>query len=99
MQSTQQLTDQDFSPPSDSPTIETNEMIATITPFIKTKKAFRDLPGKFPITSSRGAQYFLVIYHYDNNAIFVHTLKNRTAQEIETAYLHIYNCRTSGMVG
>ena len=63
LQSTQQLTDQDFSPPSDSPNIETNEMIATITPFIKTKKAFGDLPGKFPITSSRGAQYFLGIYH------------------------------------
>ena len=66
-------------------------MIATITPFIKTKKAFGDLPGKFPITSSRGAQYFLVIYHYDSNAILVRTLKNRTAQEIKTAYLHIYN--------
>ena len=59
LQSTQQLTDQDFAPTSETPNIETNEMMATITHFIKTKKAFGDLPGKFPTTSSRGAQYFL----------------------------------------
>ena len=91
LQSTQSDIDTDFFPSSDNPNIQTNEIMATITPFKSTKKAFGDLPGKFPFTSSRGHQYFLVIYHYDSNAILVQNLKNRTAPEIKRAYLTIYN--------
>ena len=91
LQSTQQSSDMDFFPQPEEPNIQTHDLIATITPFQTTKKAFGDLPGKFPYTSSRGTQYFLVLYHYDSNAILIHTLKNRTAQEIKNGYLTLYN--------
>ena len=91
LQSTQQSNDFDAFPRSDVPNIPTNEIIATITPYRITNKAYGDMPGKFPITSSRGSQYFLVIYHYDSNAILVRTLKNRIAPEIKSAYMSIYD--------
>ena len=73
------------------PNHQTHEMMATITPYTLTSKAYGDLPGKFPYTSSRGARFFLVVYHYDSNAILVNTLKNRSGKEIVTAYLEIFN--------
>ena len=90
LQSTQQSTNFDFFPSPEEPNIQTNELMATITPYQINQKAFGDLPGKFPYTSSRGAQYFLVLYHYDSNAILIHTLKNRTAQEIKNGYMSLY---------
>ena len=66
-------------------------MIATITEFKLTAEAFGDLPGKFPITLSRGIQYLLVIYHYGSNAILVSPLKICTGKLITEAYLNIYN--------
>ena len=91
LQSTQQSNDTDNFPTPVTPHTETNEIMATINSYQSTKKAFGDLPGKFPFTSTRGSQYFLVIYHYGSNAILVHTLKNRTALEIQQAYISIYN--------
>jgi len=91
LQSTQQSSDDDFNPPHELLNLQTNEMIATVTEFKITSKAFGDLPGKFPITSSRGTQYVLVIYHYNSNAILVRPLKNRTGKYITEAYLSIYN--------
>ena len=91
LQNTQQPTDQNFCPENEIPNEPTNEMMATIVPYQITQKAFGELPGKFPHTSSRGSQYFLVIYHYDSNGILVKTLKNRTAQEIKTTYMDIYH--------
>ena len=65
--------------------------------FQDTKKAYGDLTGRFPFTSSRGLQYFLVVYHYDANAILVGTLKRRTAGDSTNAYMPIYHrLQTSG---
>ena len=91
LQSTQQPTDLNFFLTKENPNEPMNQMIATIVPYQITQKAFGDLPGRFPHTSSRGSQYFLVIYHYGSNDLLVKTLKNRTAQEIKTAYMDIYN--------
>ena len=75
LQSTRQPIDQNFCPENDIPNEPTNQMMETIVPYQITQKAFGDLPGKFPHTTSRGSQYFLVIYHYDSNGILVKTLK------------------------
>ena len=45
-----------------------------------------DLTGRFPYSSSRGNNYFLVIYDYDSNAILVEVLKNRKAESITAAW-------------
>ena len=45
-------------------------------------KAYSDLTGKFPFTSSQGNQYILIVYDYDSNAILVEALNNRQAATI-----------------
>ena len=88
LQSTK-IDDEDYFPINDTPNEKTNEIICSIITF-KTNKAYGDLTGKFPYTSSRGNQYFLVVYHYDANAILVTTLKNRQAATITKGYMHLY---------
>ena len=58
----------------------------TMLPIEETKKTYGDLTGRFPYTSSRGNQYFLVIYNYDSNAILVELLKSRSGTELSSAY-------------
>ena len=45
-----------------------------------------DLTGRFPHKSSRGNEYFFVLYDYDTNAILFDSLKNRQAKEITKAF-------------
>jgi hypothetical protein len=50
-------------------------LFATIT---ETGKICTNQTGQFPVTSSRGNQYILVLYDYDTNAILMEPLKNCT---------------------
>ena len=80
---------QDFHPTADTNTPKTYNCFATITDLsdVSPKQTgFMDLTGKFPYSSSRGNNYFLVIYDYDSNAILVELLKNRQAETIVTAW-------------
>ena len=52
---------------------------------------YADLTGRFPYRSTRGYQYFLVIYDYGNNALLAKTLKNRTTREIKRGFMHLNN--------
>jgi len=58
-----------------------------------------DLPGRFPVTSSRGMKYVFLLYNYDSNAILVTPMKNRTQQEFVRCYdlLHA-RLKNSGVV-
>jgi hypothetical protein len=49
-------------------------------------KSYSDLTGRFPIHSSQGNLYVLVLYLYDSNAILVEPLKNRSDGEQLKAY-------------
>ena len=40
-----------------------------------------DQTGKFPITSSKGAKYIMVMCEINGNVIVVETMKNRTDKE------------------
>ena len=57
-----------------------------MVPFKATNKTYGDLTGRFPFTSSRGNQYFLIEYDYDSNTILVELLKLRSGQEICSTY-------------
>ena len=48
-----------------------------------------DQTGKFPITSSRGSKYIMVMCEIDGNAILTATMKNRTEGEMIKAYLSL----------
>ena len=79
----------DFFPPSDTPNVKTTEICAALFPFTAKETAYVDLTGRFPYRSSRGNQYFLVIYDYDSNAILAEVLKNRTAGEIKHGFMKL----------
>ena len=57
-----------------------------------TGRLYTDQTGRFPVTSSRGNKYVMVLYHYDTNAILAKALKSRAEQELVNAqeYLHKY---------
>ena len=67
-------------------TNKTYSTISSIIPFTSKEMTYGDLTGSFPYTSSRGAKYLYLLYDYDANAILVHTLKTRQAQEIKKAW-------------
>ena len=70
---------------------KTYDAIASIHPFTPKHRAYGDLTGRFPVKSSRGNQYFLIIYDYDSNAILIEPLTSKTAGNIQKAWLKINN--------
>ena len=53
---------------------------------------YSDQTGCFPVTSSKGDKYLMVVYVYDANAIIARPLKNRSEQELIRVYsdMHTY---------
>ena len=54
------------------------------------QKAYSDLTGRFPHTSSRGNQYIFVLCDYDGNIILGEPLKSRQGKVIATAFTNCY---------
>jgi hypothetical protein len=52
-----------------------------------TGQIYTDLTGRFPVQSSRGYKYILVLYDYDSNAILTEPMRNRS----DTEHLRAYN--------
>ena len=63
------------------------EIINTIIPFDAKSMACGNLTGPFPYTSLRGAKYLFILYDYDANTIFAHTIKSKQVHEIKQAWL------------
>ena len=55
----------------------------------KSGASYSDLTGRFPITSSRGNQYLMIMYDYDTNSIQVAPTKTKTAAELRTTTLKL----------
>ena len=49
-----------------------------------------DQIGRFPVTSSRGKTYMIVMYHYNCNIIMVEPLKQISAADITTSFDKLY---------
>jgi hypothetical protein len=47
---------------------------------------YTDQTGRFPVVSSRGNKYIMVLYDYDSNAILATPIKDRTAPELLKAF-------------
>jgi hypothetical protein len=60
-----------------------------------TGKIFSDQTGRFPVTSSRGNKYIMIVYDYDSTAILAEPLKNRTEGELVRAYSRIHDYLTA----
>jgi hypothetical protein len=77
------ITDDHF-PKSDSPNIKTHSCYSAI--INSTGQVHSDQTGQFPIPSSAGNKYMLVVYCYDSNAILVEPMRTRTSASIVAAY-------------
>ena len=67
---------------------------AIVDPSTPTGRTYSDLTGRFPVQSNRGANYILVVYEYDSNAILVRPLRNRTAPEIKRIFQDVVHYLT-----
>jgi hypothetical protein len=47
---------------------------------------YTDQTGRFPVVSSRGNKYIMILYDYDSNAILAQPIKDRTAPELLKAF-------------
>ena len=65
---------------------KTEECYFTVTPLSETGKTFSDQTGRFPVTSSRGNKYIMIMYDYDSNSINGEAMKSRTGEEILLAF-------------
>jgi hypothetical protein len=45
-----------------------------------------DQTGRFPVKSSKGKSYIMVLYNYDSNGILATTMKSRKAPDLVLAY-------------
>ena len=65
----------DFFPLSNAPNVKTHDVAYRIIQFQPSGKAYVDLTGRFPYSSSRGNQYLMVGYHYDSNFVMAEAIK------------------------
>jgi hypothetical protein len=65
----------EFSPSQEPQNNCTYVIFTTILPASELKKLYSDQTGKFPVQSSRGYNYVMVLYGYDSNAILSKPLK------------------------
>ena len=75
--------DEEHQEPNNHPT---HNVFATIG---EIGKVYNDQTGQFPVRSSAGNQYILVLYDYDSNTILTEALKTRHGPEILKAYAKI----------
>jgi hypothetical protein len=47
---------------------------------------YTDQTGRFPVVSSKGNKYIMILYDYDSNAILAKLIKDRTAPELLKAF-------------
>ena len=81
------------SSPSQEPAVRTNFVYTKVVEV--TGQIFTDQTGRFPVTSSKGNQYIMVLYDFDSNAILAEPMKNRSEREMVQVYtkMHTYLCR------
>jgi hypothetical protein len=49
-----------------------------------------DQTGRFPVKSSNGKSYIMVLYNYDSNGILATTMKSRKAPDLVAAYNELH---------
>jgi hypothetical protein len=55
-----------------------------------TGQIYSDQTGRFPVTSSKGNKYIMIVYDYDSRAILAEPIKNRSERELLRAYSRMH---------
>jgi hypothetical protein len=80
----------DFSPSQEPQNLRTHAVFVTIMTATDLRKSYSDQTGKFPVQSSRGHNYVMILYEYDSNAILSKPIQNRTAGELTKAWTALH---------
>jgi hypothetical protein len=80
----------DLSPSQEPRNLRTNAVFTTIVQAANLQKSYSDQTGKFPVQSSRGYNYIMVLYDYDSNAILTKPIKTRQAGELTKAWTQLH---------
>jgi hypothetical protein len=75
-----------FSPSQEPQNKRTHSVFFTIMKATDLRKSCSDQTGKFPVQSSRGHNYVMVLYEHDSNAILSTPLKSGVAGELTKAW-------------
>ena len=77
------------------PEPNTRTHVVFMKPIEITGKIYSDQTGRFPLTSSRGNKYIMLVYDVDSNSITTEPLKSRNELELLRAYSKIHAHLTS----
>jgi hypothetical protein len=81
----------DFSPSQEPNNTRTHVVFAVVLPATELRKSYSDQTGKFPVQSSRGYNYVMVLYDYDSNAILTKPTKTRQANELTSTWTAMHS--------
>jgi hypothetical protein len=81
----------DVEPTQEHQNVRTHAVFATVLPSSNLHKSYSDQTGKFPVQSSRGYNYVMVLYDYDSNAILSKPVKTRQASELTQAWTALHS--------
>ena len=56
-----------------------------------THKVYTDQTGHFPVTSSQGNKYIMILLHCDTNCILAQPMKSRTEEHMVKAFSTMHN--------
>jgi hypothetical protein len=84
-----------FFPSSDNGNPTTHYCYAAVISLQPTGQVHTDQNGKFPVTSSTGNNYLLIVYDYDSNGILAKPMPRRTGLCILHAYKTIHTRLTT----
>jgi hypothetical protein len=80
------VTSLDVCPSQEQNNVRTHVVFATILPATELRKSYSDQTGKFPVQSSRGYNFVMILCDYDSNAILSKPLKTRQAGNLTQAW-------------
>jgi hypothetical protein len=81
----------DVSPSREPNNIRTNAVFATVLASTDLRKSYSDQTGRFPVQSSRGHNYVMILYDYDSNAILSKPMKTRQGSEIAKTWTSLFS--------
>jgi hypothetical protein len=79
-------------PSTPEPTVRTHLVYAKVVTI--TGQIDSNQTGRFPVTSSKGNKYIMVVYDFDSVAILAEPIKNRTESELLRAYSRMHQYLT-----
>ena len=80
----------------DAPRVCTHKLFAQTIQF--TGKCSTNQNGRFPVTSSRGSKYIMILYEHDSNTILPKTMKSQSEHKLVRAYSALHSNLTRRVI-